>query len=266
MQAVVPPALQSCRFVQRYPDYTDREPAGMSAGNLSLLAGSRLRIEGRATQGLRAATLQLEGVKQVVPMKMTGADRRLFHGEFAVPKEGLTGLSVALTNTQGWVSKENTVYRVELVPDQPPAVELASPRAVRLPVVLGSRPTPGFSARDDFGLQKMVIRYQIERPPPPGGGPLATQDGEIPLPPPANAAIHRQSYVWDLAGTRPVLVGGCTVQHWIEATDDNNVTGPGVGQSEKKTLAVLTAADFQAELLGNLGSKADDLDTIYNTQ
>lgn len=266
VQAVVPPVLESCRFVQRYPDYTGLKPAEMSAGNLSLLAGSHVRIEGRATQGLRSAVLQLEGIPQSVTMETTGADRRSIRGEFAVPKEGLTGFSVVLTNAHGWTAKQNMVYRVELVADKPPVVELASPRSVRVPVVLGSRPTLTFSARDDFGLARVAVRYQIERPAPPGGGPAPIQDGEIALPPPANASVYRQSYVWDLSAIRPVLVGGCTVQYWIEATDNNNVTGPSVGQSEKKTFAVLTEADFKAELLRVLGGKADAIDTIYNTQ
>lgn len=266
VDAVVPPALESCRFVQRYPAYTNMKPAEMSAGNLSLLAGSRVQVEGRATVALGAAAVQLEGVAGTVALETAGGDKRAFRGEFAVPKEGLTGFSVALTDTHGVASKENTVYRVDLLPDKVPVVELTRPRSTKLSVVMSSRPALEFSAKDDFGLSRLTLRYEVEFPAPPGGETPPGQNGEIPLPPPGNVPELRQTFAVDLSKLRPPLVIGSTVRYWIEAVDNNDVTGPGVGVSERKTFFVLTEEAMKSELTEILGNKARDIDGIYSTQ
>ena len=199
-------------------------------------------------------------------LETPGGDKRAFKGEFAVPREGLTGFSVALTDTHGVASRENTVYRVDLLPDKPPIVELTRPRSARLSVVLSSRPALEFSARDDFGLARLTLRYEVASPAPPGGETPPAQNGEILLPPPGNVLELHHTFAVDLSKLRPPLVIGSTVRYWIEAVDNNNVTGPGVGASEKKTFAVLSEEAMKAELTEILGNKARDIDGIYSTQ
>ena len=264
--AQVPPAIASCKFTQNYPAYTGRRATEMSAGNLVLLAGSRIRVNGIATQALRSAKLQFEGAAMnASQLRVSGDSMRAMEGEFTVPKDGLTGFSVLLVNADGVASTENTVYRVDFLPDRPPVVELTAPVAERSTVSIAARPSLRFSVRDDFGIQQVTLRYEVERPAADGEEP-AKNPGEVRLPSPAGVASLDGAYAWDLATQKPELSAGCTVQYWIEAVDNNNVTGPGIGQSARKMLVLVSEQEEQTELLQRLGAGAAGVEELYQNQ
>ena len=262
VQARTAPVLETFRVVQNYPAYTGLPETEMSAGNLALLAGSTVRIEGRANQPLREGSIQLEGVENTVPLTVKGAE---ISGEFPMPGEGLTGFSLPLTNQDGITSQNDTVYAVQLIPDRLPEVELLTPTGARLSVLLRARPRLVYSVRDDFGLKTLTLKYEVSRPAPPGGREPDLETGEIALPLPKDGEVQ-QVFVWDLAGQKPALTEGCTLTYWIEAEDNNSVTGPGVGQTDRKTLSILSEADKRAELLEILGARASEIDEISETQ
>ena len=264
--AQVPPAMTSCKFVQVYPAYTGLHPAEMSAGNLSLLAGSRIRLEGRATQALRSAALQFEGARQPAPLlAVTGVDRRTMSGDFVVPKEGLTGFSMRLMNTDGIASTENTVYSVEFLPDHPPTVELTAPVAERSTLLATAQLALRFSVRDDFGIKQVTLRYEVEKPAAPHAKP-SQERGEVRLPFTAGVPSLAGEYLWDLSKQQPTFSVGSTVEFWIEAVDNNDVTGPGMGESVKKTLVIFSEQEKRAELLERLGSSATEIEELYQNQ
>lgn len=256
------PVLETFRVTQRYPAYTGLSETEMSAGNLALLAGSTVRISGRATQPLREAAITLEGVDRTLPLTVQGAEIR---GEFVVPGAGLTGFSLPLVNEDGVTSQNDTLYAVELLPDRPPDVELLTPTGVRLGVLLRARPRLAFTVRDDFGLKNLHLKYEVSRPARPGGTEPELETGRIALKRPAEGE-GRQVFEWDLAAQKPPLTEGCTVTYWIEAVDNNSVTGPGVGRTERKTLSILSEAEKRAELLELLGARASEIDEISETQ
>ncbi|MDD5348566.1 MAG: hypothetical protein PHQ12_00010 [Chthoniobacteraceae bacterium] len=266
VRTLQPPTIESCRFVQSYPKYTGMKPAEMSPGGLSLLAGSRLQIEARTTQPLQTAELQIEGSGKKIPLGVSGLDKRSIKGELAVPKEGLTGFSLLLVNTDGIPSVQNTVYSVNFLPDTPPEVELTAPTADMRTVSLRSQPGIAFNTKDDFGIRKVTLRYETTRPAPEGAPPASPETGSLDLPLPPSGAACRHRYVWDFAKQSPPLTVGCKVEYWIEVTDNNDVTGPGTGQTGKKSFTVLSEAEKKTELLEALGSKAVDIETIYKSQ
>jgi hypothetical protein len=267
VEARVPPALASFRCVQTYPEYTRLGEAEMAAGNLVFLAGSRIRIEGQSTQPLQSAKVRLEGVNREVELKAGGADGKSVMGEFQVPKEGLSGFSILLVNKEGVASLENTLYRVEFTADAVPQVELALPLGDRLSVLQRTKPQLAYTVKDDFGIKKIAIKYELSRPAPPGGAEPTVQPGEVVLPVPASATAGApQSFTWDLAALKPSWPEGSTVRYWIEATDNNNVTGPGIGTSAPKSLAIVSEEAKKAELLEKLGGIANQLEDVYNTQ
>jgi hypothetical protein len=257
------PVLETLKIVQTYPAYTGLPATEMPVGNLTLLAGSKIRLEGRATQALREAAVQLEGVNEGVKTEAGKPDAQSFKGEFAVPKQGLTGISLALTNTEGVASQENTVYRVELVEDRPPVVEMTAPIGERLSVLLTSKPRLVFSVKDDYAVKGLALKFELIRPGV-AGGESVTENGEIPLPLPKDGTP--QTFVWDLSKQKPAITEGCTLNYWIEAADNNDVTGPGIGQTPKKSLAVVSQAEKRAELLEILGARAAEIEEISNTQ
>lgn len=259
-----PPAVAACRFIQTYPGYTGLRAAEMSPGNLALMAGSRLQIEARSTLPLRSAAVQFEGGKTTVALAVSASEPRAFKGDFEVPREGLTGFSLLLVSAEGAPSVKNTLYHVDFVPDNPPKVELTAPEQAAL--LVRTKPALNFSAKDDFGLAKFTLCYELTRPAAPGAATPPAETGAVPLPVATPGTAGSWSFRWEPARELPRLVTGCTVRYWIEATDNNNVTGPGIGQSAKKTLVFVSEEEKKAKLLESLGAKAADLEGLQETQ
>lgn len=260
----IPPVLESLDITQQYPAYTGLAETAMPTGSLTLLAGSKVRIQARSTQPLGKAIIHLEGVSENVNLQVEKPDARSVHGEFTVPRQGLTGLSIILTNTEGVASQENTIYHVELQEDHPPSVELTSPAGDRLSVLLTARPVLTYSVKDDFAVKKLALKYELTRPASPVGDESKVETAEIPLPLPTDGLP--QTYTWNLEAQQPVITEGCTLTYWIEATDNNDATGPGIGRSPQKTFSVVSKAEKRAELLEILGEKAAEIEEISNTQ
>jgi len=262
--ARVPPLMENFAVTQEYPAYTGMGSVQMAAGNLSFLAGSKIKIEGKATQPLKSAAINLEGLGQAVDLKVVAPDK--FQGEFTVPAKGLTGISIPLVNSEGVPSVENTVYRVEVVPDKEPAVQLRAPTPESMTVLLASQPKLDFVVKDDFGLSKLTLKYEYTPPTPPGGDPSPSEAREVPLELSGQTAAVQRVYAWDLGRQTPAWAEGATISYWIEAEDNNTATGPGVGRSAKKTFVVVSKDAKKAELLEMLGQKASEIDKISETQ
>ena len=265
--AKTPPSLASFRCTQTYPHYTGMADAEMTVGNLAFLSGSHIRLEGHSTQPLTEAILQLEGMNQQVKLEVRSDDTHTFRGEFTVPRAGLTGFSIHLVNTEGVPSIDDTVYPIDLIQDKPPVITISLPLAEHQSVLLRGKPRLVYSVSDDFGLQKVSLKYNLVPPAHDGGPAPPSTSGEIPLPVPKQGGSGAgQTYIWDIAAQNPPWSEGCTATYWIEATDNNDVTGPGVTQSSRKTITVVSEAAKRAEILDELGLRGKDLEDLYNSQ
>ncbi|HEY0010053.1 MAG TPA: hypothetical protein VGB55_15100, partial [Tepidisphaeraceae bacterium] len=74
----------------------------------------------------------------------------------------------------------------------------------------------------------------------------------------------RGQYDWDLSALR--LTSGQVIEWWIEATDNNNQTGPGVTESERRTIRVGTEAEVRQYLLQRLGNPLQDIRDVQDRQ
>jgi hypothetical protein len=261
---LIPPAMESVQLLQVYPDYTKIPAAKMEPGNLELRQGSRLEVEVRSNQPLKSAAVLLAGLGRNEPLKINPADPRSAKGSFQVPKSGLTAISFPLQNTDGRPSVGDTLYRVDVIPDNPPKVELISPTSSEISVLLRSTPQLVFTVREDFAIKKLTLRFQITRPDAKEGAPA--ENGSIPLPFDAKAASLKQTYAWELAKQKPAWTMGSSVTFWIEAEDNNTATGPGIGTSEKKVFAIVSEEEKRKALQELLGGRAGDIDAIYQSQ
>src|SRR4051812_27623380 len=90
VMAIPRPTVASIECEQEYPAYTRIKAAKRSLGDLSLLAGSKLRLRVTATKPIKTASIKLVGVDQEFPMKLEAGNPKLLTGEFAIPAKGLT--------------------------------------------------------------------------------------------------------------------------------------------------------------------------------
>jgi hypothetical protein len=264
IKTVPRPNVTSIDCVQVYPAYTGLAPIKRTVGNLALLAGSRLQIHAVANSKIVKAGLKLIGIDKELPLKIGGSNSDDLTGEFEIPAANLTGFSIQLTNEAGISSGDGTQYQIDLIPDRPPTIQLTYPERLQELYTLKAKPTIAFSASDDYGLFQITLCYRVVQ----DASDVTGDTSSTPAPPPTRIEMDlggehpltsQRRYVWDLAAVKPPLTEGTTVEYWMEARDGNNVTGPGIGESEHHTIKVVSDIEKRAEIMNRL---MDSLSTV----
>lgn len=280
IQPVARPAVADAQCTQIYPAYTHHANQRRLPGDLSLLAGSRLVLRVTSSKPLKANASQggawnhvhLAGVEKDFPLivdptnpaKATTADVNQKPG--LPPPAGTTGLSIHLLDTDGIENKEPAVYRVDLLPDNPPTIRISSNNPKEETVTPIADETLGYEATDDYGLAKIELKYKID------GGDVRSMD--LPLqgtPTTASSGSAPESqFHWLMREVAPapgkLSLLGSSIEFWLAATDTNNVTGPGVGESDHYTLKVISEDDKRAELRAATGDVNARLDPLTKDQ
>lgn len=166
------PAVASIEVQQYFPAYTKLQPTRRSTGDLTLLAGSRLGLRITANKPVantdaraqKHNRIRFEGADVSFALQRDPTDPRVLYAidgsQNSIPvPETATGLSVYLVDELGLESKDPAVYRIEVVPDAPPAVQITFPQVREELVTERAKATVGFELSDDFGVAKARIRY-----------------------------------------------------------------------------------------------------------
>jgi hypothetical protein len=268
---VVPrPTVTTIDCTQVYPPYAGLPDAKRTVGNLALLAGSKLKIHAITNSKIVKAVLKEMGIDKTLPLTIGGAGANDLTGQIDIPAEKLTGFSIQLTNEAGVTSGDETQYRIDLIPDHPPTIQLTSPDRLQELDTIKAKPNIAYVATDDYGLDKVSLCYRYVHdeddttvdangnPPPP---PPPTR---IPLDIGKDRPLNfKGTYVLDLTKLQPPVTEGTTIEYWLEAVDANNVTGPGMGETEHHVIKVVSEAEKKAEIMNRMD---DDLSVIQELE
>lgn len=257
---VVPrPAFRSLAAVVEPPAYTGLGPTNRALDDLVLLRGSRVRLEGELTGPVAAAELHLAGLETSSPLAPDTNATRL-GAEFTADDSRLTGFRIALRDPRGIASRDDALYRVQLVADRPPQVRLVAPaRREELATARAVIPV-GIEAKDDFGVGALRV---VVRPAETTNAP--TRAIELDLGGEAPRALNRR-YDLQLAQLNPPPQPGVLWELWVEAEDRNNLTGPGVGRSERRIIRVVTDEEKRADLLSRANDSLSTLNDVADGQ
>lgn len=257
---VVPrPAANPPECEQLPPAYTGLKPMKRSPGDLTLLAGSRLRLKAQASQDLKSATLRLLGTDERRPLTLDPARPREIQSELFIPAKGLTGFAFELVDAAGMKSAEGTVYRVDIVPDKPPQPKITLPERKEELLTRLATLVIGFEVADDFAVRKVQLKYRVSSL---DGG--AEKSLELNLAAQSNRVRHRHE--WKMTSFQPPLSEGSLIEYWIEAEDNNDVTGPGIGRSEHQIARIVSENDKRADLLNRAGDSMGVLGDVAADQ
>ena len=221
-----------------YPAYT-RLPGRLvknSAGDLSALVGTQIRLETRALVPTESARLIFEGPEEV-PIPLTvGAGGRI-RGEWTVKESARFRFEVV--RPDGVTVVERMRRDLEALPDKVPIIKLMRPLA-DLEVQTDDPVKLFFSASDDFGLK--TIEVVTDR--------LGNDD------PPLRRRVALLASDRTYAGEDTVdlkrlgLEPGETVECWLEAYDNNTVAKkPQRARSRKIKIKLHSAEEHHKELL-----------------
>jgi hypothetical protein len=252
-----PPVVLGVHPVEVFPAYTHLPPAPRETGDLSLLAGSALRLAIDASAPVQSGSIHLlraGGPPAGVPVTVDAANPREVRGEIPIPVAGLTGFSIELVDRNGIPSHETTVYRIDIVPDLPPVIQLTHPGEETTATPVATE-LVAFHARDDFGVARVLLHYMVNHGP--------EKVIEFNLGGATPGALDRR-FDWSLAPLK--LAPGGLVEYWMEAIDANDVTGPGRGNSALGRIKIVTEAEKREELAERINDALGSLDQVSQSE
>jgi len=250
------PTVASMECEQVFPAYTTLPPRKRALGDLSLLAGSTLKLQVTATKDLENASIKLSGIDAELPMQLDGSQPRRVVGEFVVPPKGLNGFSIQMLDTENMESRDTAVYRIDVVPDRAPVVKITYPERKEELITRQALMIVGIDALDDFAISKVRLRYKIDTVD--SGAENAIEldlEGE-------NPQRLRRRHEWRIGDFRPTLSEGSSIEYWIEVEDNNNATGPGITSTEHQLAKVVSEAEKRADLLNRAGDTLGSISDV----
>ena len=154
IQVVDLPQIAGLRLTYIYPSRTGlQQRVQDDGGDISAVAGTRVRIELRSDVQLQQPQLVID--EQAQPLSQQGVNGR---GELVVSERTTRYRLAATVEGESVALSDN--YRIEVVPDEKPTVDIRRPgrdyqasSIEEVPVVV--------RARDDFRLEALELRYAV---------------------------------------------------------------------------------------------------------
>ena len=258
---VVPrPTVAKIEPRQVFPRYTRFGIVKRSLADLTLLSGSRLNLVITANKVVTNGYVQLHGVTNRLGLLVNKSNPVELLGAIDIPAANLTGFSIHLTDEYGLTSRDEAIYRVDVLPDRTPQVRITFPERREELITSKARMLVAFEAIDDFAVSQVLLRYQID------GG--ETNRTELVLADGDNRVVRRR-YDWEIAKLAQSVSEGSSIEYWIEVADNNNITGPGTATSEHFLARIVSEEEKRADLmnrvgdsLGSIGEAAKDQETL----
>ncbi|NIP98248.1 MAG: hypothetical protein GWO24_34495 [Akkermansiaceae bacterium] len=244
---------------QTYPAYTSLPPSAHQPGEFLLFPGSELDLTVTASQPLRSGTVVLLGREGRVNSFVDPRDPHLLHARFTAPDRDLTGFMVELLDAEEMASQDATVYRVDILSDDPPVARILKPSRQSELVTVRARVELAYEVEDRFGIERVELRYAVAA----GEGPGSERGLELPL---AGRGVRKstETFDWPLEDIRPPLQVGDEIRFWIEAYDRNADTA--AGKSAPRDLKVVTPREKRDDLLGRVGDSLGRIDQAADDQ
>jgi hypothetical protein len=217
-----------------FPAYLAREPRVVhDFTRLEVPAGTTIELSGRVRMATTAAELELAGTR--IAMTATGDHVR---ARFLARVDSALGLRTR-TSDGTWV-RDATARSIRIVPDEAPAVVMVTPNEDAV-----VEPDDAIAViadiSDDVGIGSidLVVRFPEGR----------EQRRRMATPEPS-IAHWTGSDILSIAELE--ITPGDRIDVWIEAADNDDVTGPHVGRSSSRTLTIASAATRREESLAEL--------------
>lgn len=230
------------------PAYSKRKPLELpsSSGDLRGLPGTSVSLKARVLAPAMSADLVIEtgtAPPRTVAAKLDGDQ---LTAELVIDTSAK--YRFAVTSTAGTRQIEATPRTIEAEPDQAPTVNLMTP-GDPLDVTNLRRVELAYVIEDDFGVTSAELVWESGKDK--GRKPIQPnmQPGG-PAPPGGidEAALRAQGkLMWDIAELQ--VPSGGDVRYWIEAKDNDSISGPNIGKSREYHLRVVSPRERHEETL-----------------
>lgn len=252
---LTPPSAEAVRVWYRYPGYTKLAATPWDSpqpnGNIKAVKGTQAFLRITPNVPIRQGKLvfiEKEGPAASLPLasgpfypEMRGKQDELY-SKLIVEENGR--YQVVLTAQNGLIDANPAIFTIRFTPDLTPTIQVVYPKQQRLDMTASGTVPLHFKVSDDYGLAKIAVRAQSNR--------AETWDTIFQLGTQEGTKELENKYPLDLSkiqatvaaapGTPPEkrsLQKGDVVVVKLYAEDNNNVSGPGVKESQIVTVEIL---------------------------
>ena len=260
VEVIERPGIAKLDAVQVYPDYTGLGSVRRSLGDMTLLVGSKLNLAITPTKEVVRGAVKLTSSTNAapvdLPLQANPKNSREVLVSIPIASESLSGFSIHLEDKFGFRSKDDAIYRLEVLSDRAPVVRITYPDRKEELITQKATVLIGFEAVDDFAVKQLFLRYSMD------GGEITGIELAL------DSVQHtlRRRYEWKVGALNPKPREGAMLEYWIEARDNNNVTGPGIGTSEHFSAKIVSDAEKRADLLNRVGDSLGAIGEAANDQ
>ncbi len=231
------PVTGELRLTYRYPAYTrlpDKEVTS-SSGELSAPRGTQVRLSTRADREVARALI----ASGEATFQLEVAGLRDLSGTLLIDRAG--SYRFRYFDARGRALVEGPPIPISIEQDAAPTAELIAP-GDELEVEPTSTVALRYDAKDDYGLSEVALVYRL---------PGAARTERVLLQRPPDAARRASAdYQWNLVSLG--LMAGDRVTYYIEALDNDDVSGHKSGVSRTQLLAVYSEAEKNRALLAKV--------------
>jgi NurA-like 5'-3' nuclease len=76
----------------------------------------------------------------------------------------------------------------------------------------------------------------------------------------------KNRYSFEYSSIKPPLTEGQTIEYWMEAEDGNNVTGPGITDSEHHTIKIVSELEKKSDVMNRWVDELSVIKEVSETQ
>ncbi len=236
------PVVTEFQYRLSYPAYTQLQPQTLptNTGNIQTLFGTELTFKGQGNKPLKEAYLTFEGSGDV-PLKVTTTQlvvdaqvsdaspmSHTMRGVFIAQQS--ENYRIRITDAEGFSNRAPINYTLTVFKDAPPEVNIVSPAR---DTVLDNAMLVELEveASDDYGIRELQLVYRVETE---GAEEMNTSLKRWTV---QNESVRRSvsvAYRWDVD---PIgIFPGETLAYYVQALDNDTVSGPNIGKSPTYTL------------------------------
>ncbi len=226
-----------------YPAYTRlaEKTVPSTNGEISAPRGTEVRLKTRADRDLAKAFAVVGDA--TLPLEVKGRD---LLGKLLVQKPG--SYRFHFLDARGKVLVEGPPIPIAAEEDRAPSATLLAP-ALDVEVDPKAQVKVRFEAADDYGLSEVALVMKL---------PGATKPQRVVLQRAPDAPRRASGeYLWDLVGLS--LMAGDKVAYYLEATDNDEVSGKKAGVSKTQVLRVFSEAEHHRQVIRQVQEKWERL-------
>ncbi len=273
------PVVTRFQYRLNYPAYTQLQPQTLTAntGDIQTLFGTEVVFTGESNRPLKKASLAFEESGDVLleikePLGQQSATQptgegqkqetvsipRMMHGAFIAQQSGNYHIHIA--DVEGFSNRDPVNWTLTVFEDAVPDVSIITP--ARDTILDNSMLVElKVEATDDYGVQELQLVYRVEVE--------GAEEVNVPLKrwSVESADVRRSvflTYTWDV--DRIGIFPGETLAYYVQALDNDNISGPNIGKSQTYTLRFPSLSEMYDAVATEQEAEQRGLDELLDEQ